>query len=86
MLKIPDAPPLGEFVELRELAARDDIRTTFPTEQSLRWFVRNHRSELVQAGALIALTNRLKFHPANFQRAAVNIGQRVLLRRDGLAA
>lgn len=86
MLDSLNAPPLGEFVDLRELAARDDIRATFPTEQSVRWFVRHHRSELVQAGALIALTNRLRFHPANFQRAAVDIGRRVLLQREGIAA
>ncbi|MDY0328912.1 MAG: hypothetical protein RBR52_00265 [Thiomonas sp.] len=86
MSALNDQPQLRDFVDLREMLGRDDVRAAFPTEQSLRWFVRNHRSELVQAGALIALTNRLKFHPANFQRAAVDIGQRVLLRRDGLAA
>lgn len=79
-----EQPQLRDFVDLREILSRDEVRAAFPTEQSLRWFIRNHRSELVQAGALIALTNRLRFHPENFQRAAVDIGRRVLLQRDGL--
>lgn len=86
MSAITDQPQLRDFVDLREMLSRDDVRAAFPTEQSLRWFVRNHRSELVQADALIALTNRLRFHPANFQRAAVDIGRRVLLQREGIAA
>lgn len=81
-----EQPQLRDFVDLREMLSRDDVRAAFPTEQSLRWFVRNHRGELVQAGALISLTNRLRFHPANFQRAAVDIGRRVLLGREGLSA
>lgn len=78
-------PTLGEFVDLRELATQDDVRAAFPTEQSLRWFVRHHRDELVKAGALISLANRLRFHPANFQRAAIGIGGRNVLQRGGEA-
>lgn len=76
-------PTLGEFVDLRELAAMADVRATFPSEQSLRWFVRHHRSELVSAGALISLTNRLRFHPDAFRRVAIGIGSRNVLARVG---
>ena len=76
-------PTLGEFVDLRELATQADVRTAFPTEQSLRWFVRHHRDELVNAGALISLANRLRFHPAAFQRVAIGIGSRNVLTRAG---
>ena len=64
---------LDDFVDLRELLPR--VEQTFPTEQSAKWFVRQHRDELVEAGALIVLTGRLRFHPQRFKEAAVTIGR-----------
>lgn len=86
MPEITAAPELGDFIELRELASRADIRAHFPTEQSLRWYVRHHRNELVEAGALISVANRLRFHPAAFARTVVSIGARNVLQRVGAAA
>lgn len=63
---------LDDFVDLRELLPR--VEQTFPSEQSLKWFVRQHRNELAESGALIVLTGRLRFHPQRFKDAAVNIG------------
>jgi len=64
---------LDDFVDLRELLPR--VEQTFPTEQSAKWFIRQHRHELVEAGALIVLTGRLRFNPQRFKEAAVNIGR-----------
>jgi len=76
-----DVPGLGDYVDLQEILAHPSVSRIFPTEQSLRWFVRTHREELANSGALISLTNRLKFHPATFERSVVDIGRRELLRR-----
>lgn len=65
---------LGEYVELRELLPK--VEQTFPTEDSLKWFVRRHRQALVDSGALIIVAGRMRFHSDLFQGAAVEIGRR----------
>jgi hypothetical protein len=71
--------PLGAFIDLAALHQIEAVRSTFPSEQSLRWFVRQHREELACEGALICLTGRLKFNAERFQQAAVSIGMRSAL-------
>ena len=66
-------PALDEYVDLRSLLPT--VKTTFPSADSLKWFVRQHRDELATAGALINITGRLRFHPARFQAMAVQIGR-----------
>ncbi|PWB40134.1 MAG: hypothetical protein C3F19_11605 [Rhodocyclales bacterium] len=69
-----DLPPLAEYVDLPDLLPQ--VQHTFPSVDSIRWYVRIHREELARVGAVIAITGRLRFHPARFQRAAVEIGSR----------
>lgn len=69
-----ELPTLDEFVEIDTL--QPDVSATFPTIDSLRWFVRRNRPALVERGALIIVTGRMRFHPARFKAAAVEIGQR----------
>lgn len=68
------APTLEEFVELQKL--HQTVQATFQTEDSLKWFVRRHRPELVGAGALIIIAGRMRFHPDIFQKTAVKIGRK----------
>ena len=67
-------PALDEFVSLDSMFA--DVESTFSTLDSLRWFVRRNRDDLVRRGALIIVAGRMRFHPALFQRATVEIGQK----------
>lgn len=67
---------LDEFVDLRALLHA--VNHTFPTSDSVKWFVRQHKAELAEAGALINITGRLRFHPERFQRSAVEIGRRAV--------
>jgi len=67
-----DLPPLAEFVDLPDLLPQ--VSHTFPSVESIRWFVRIHRERLARAGAVIAITGRLRFHPDRFQQVAVEIG------------
>lgn len=48
----------------------------FPSSESFRWFVRQNRNELVQAGALMCPTGSWLVQPDAFDRAVMNIGVR----------
>lgn len=73
-MKNLDLPSLDEYVELRTLLPV--VEQTFPSEDSIRWFVRRHRDVLAASGAVIVITGRMRFHPARFKQLAVEIGQR----------
>lgn len=68
-------PALDEYVDKPKLLPI--VGHTFPTKDSFNWFFRQHRDELVAAGAVINITGRLRFHPARFQQAAADIGRRL---------
>ena len=69
-----DIPSLDEFVDLETLQA--SVSNTFPTVDSVRWYVRQNRADLVDQGALIVVAGRLRFNPPRFKLAAVSIGRR----------
>lgn len=65
---------IDEFVDLHELLPH--VRESgLPSEHSTRWYVRRHRQELVEGGALIVIAGRLRFHPKRFKELAVEIGR-----------
>lgn len=68
-------PPLDEYVGIDDM--HRNVQPTFPTIDSLRWFVRRHRTDLVRRGALIIVTGRMRFHTERFKQATVEIGQQV---------
>lgn len=72
-MKVTELPPLDEYVELQDLL--DSVKA-FPTEDSVRWFVRRNRDALASTGAVIIITGRMRYHPERFKQAAVEIGQR----------
>jgi hypothetical protein len=76
-----EPPSLDEYVEISGLLAT--VAQTFPTEDSLKWFIRRHRNALVDAGALIIITGRMRFHRARFMEAAIEIGQRTAGKTSG---
>ena len=49
----------------------------FPGLESLRWFERMHRTELVECGALLKPTGRKLVNPSEFDAAVVRIGKRM---------
>lgn len=77
-MHIADLPPLEEFVDLNDLLPQ--VAHTFPSLDSVRWFVRVHRETLGQAGAVIAITGRLRFHPQRFQQSAAEIGRAAVVK------
>ncbi len=53
----------------------------FPTGESWRWFVRQHRPELIERGALCFVAGRLFVLPQVFDLAVVDIGRRLVASR-----
>ena len=54
----------------------------FPTPESWSWFVRQHRAELVAAGALCYVAGRILVVPEAFDSAVIKIGQRLAAARS----
>lgn len=73
------SPTLDDFVDMQDLLP--SVEQTFPTKDSLGWFIRRHRDTLVEAGALIVITGRLRFHPQRFKEVAVEIGRQLAMVR-----
>lgn len=49
----------------------------FPGVESLRWFERQHRAELIERGAILMPNGRKLLDPEAFDRAVVEIGKRL---------
>lgn len=73
-MKDTELPSLDEYVEIDAL--QRTVASAFPTTDSLRWFVRRNRHTLVERGALIIVTGRMRFHVSRFKQAAVEIGKK----------
>lgn len=67
-------PPLADFVDADEI--REKFKNSFPAANSLTWFIRRHREELVRRGALLIVAGRFKFHPGQFEQVVLDVGQR----------
>jgi hypothetical protein len=55
---------------------REGREAFYPTEGALRWIIRQHRADLVAAGALAMPGQKLLIEPAKFDAAVLAIAQR----------
>lgn len=81
----PAAPP-AHVAQLRSaLVAWEDYRAAnahiFPSAESWRWFVRQHRETLIERGALFFLGGKLLVKPDAMSAALEEIGQRLVKAR-----
>lgn len=53
---------------------RESRQHLFPSKGSLDWFVRQHKTSLVQAGALLMVAGQWFADPVRFDGAVVSIG------------
>ena len=53
----------------------------FPTAESWRWFVRQHRAELTACGAVCFLAGRMFVVAETFNAAIIDIGRRLAAAR-----
>jgi hypothetical protein len=72
---------LATLVPLQQYRA--DRAHVFQRDEALRWFVRQHRSELVSSGALVLIGRRNLAEPARFDAVAYKIGGRLAAVRAG---
>jgi hypothetical protein len=54
----------------------------FPTPESWKWCVRQHRAEFIEKGALCFVAGRLFVLPRLFDQSLVAIGQRLAAKRN----
>lgn len=54
----------------------------FPSVASLRWFYRQHRAELIEAGAVVEIGGRLHVNAPIFAAQAIEIGGKVAAARE----
>lgn len=57
----------------------------FPSEQSARWFIRQHRGALTEANALAMHTGKLFVHPERFGQVVEATALQAARLRGGLA-
>jgi len=77
----PLPPSLGATISLVSVAEYAKMRANvFGSTESLRWFLRMHRTRLVEAGAVFLLTNRWMVNPTAFDAAVLEIGSRAAER------
>jgi hypothetical protein len=70
-------PTKPTYQTLEEYRTTDSSRASvWRSAEALRWTIRKHRSELVEAGALVYPTNRPLIVPEKFDLAVLAIGER----------
>jgi len=68
--------PTSPLAALATPAEYHATRTSvFPSETSVRWFIRQHRDELVKRGAFKLLTGRVFIVPDIFDAVVMGVGQ-----------
>lgn len=80
----PDSPPLSEYRPFREL--QPHLGNVFPSVGALEWDLRQHRAELIRAGALLEIGRRYLVHPGLYEKALRERGARAAAARAGLCS
>jgi hypothetical protein len=76
------SPAPASFDSLQQLEAFQAANAhVFPSVPSLRWFYRQHRAELLDAGAVVEITGRLLINAPVFAAQAIAIGNRTAKAR-----
>jgi hypothetical protein len=68
-----DIPSPEEFIPLKEMLTI--LPNSFPSEHSLKWFIRRNRAALADLGAVALITDRIRLHKERFPKAVTLIGQ-----------
>lgn len=80
-----EAPPASQLAGLQLFTAVPDrYPHLFPSIEAARWYLREHRAGLYEAGALLMHRGRLMFLPAAFEQYVLQAGRNAAKR--GVAA
>lgn len=80
----PSASPLAGLLTLGQVP--DKYPQVFPSVESVRWYLREHREGLEDAGALLVIRGRLNIVPGPFESYVLRAGQAAAKRRSSVAA
>lgn len=72
------ANPLQEFVPIAE--HREKQSRIYPSDEALRWQLRQHRPQFVEANALARIGRRLFVHPERFDAVMLDLGKKAAIR------
>lgn len=73
-LATPATPKTLQSIEsLRDFVKSPDGQRFFPSLESLRWFLRGHREELIKAGALIKVARQVHLVRPEFDDAVIRV-------------
>lgn len=67
---------LSSLKHWREFQSSDEGRRLFPTTESLRWFIRQNRVELMRAGALVQVRRSWHLVMPEFDAAVIFVLQK----------
>lgn len=76
-----DSSPLADLLTLSEY--RERRSHIFGADESVRWYLRQHRQELLARGALLHIHGRLWINPPAFDAYVIEEGQKAAVRRGG---
>lgn len=71
--------PIDSLVLLSEY--RQQRQRFFPSEGSLQWFLRQHRAELIEAGALLLHAGKYFANPETFDAFVMKAGSEAAKRQ-----
>ena len=54
----------------------------FPSLESLRWFIRRNKPELIESGAVLEIAGRVRVSPAEFDVVVLAAGKRAMQQRE----
>lgn len=58
----------------------------FPASQSIEWYIRHHKSNLVDCGAILIIAKRRLIDPQAFDTYVLNAGRLAAAKRTGEVA
>ena len=73
--------PLQKLLTMPEYRAQR--AHVFQSDESLRWFLRQNRDALINAGAVVQLGRRCMVEPERFDAKAFEIGRQAAQRAGG---
>ena len=75
---------------IQELTALTDYQQSrahlFPSIESLRWFIRRNKLELISAGAILEIAGRIRVNPEAFDSVVLLAGKRAMQHAFGAVA
>ena len=71
---------IGSTVFWRDYQKQEDVKKIFPKEESLYWFIRVNKEDLIEGGAIVLWRQKMHIVPSKFERIAFDIASKAAKR------